>query len=348
VDLLNNMGMLDSEKKSPRYLVPSDELGSIPLGALGVRDEVSVATRLESLEGSMRKVCSVLEQVKANPPVAVTSRLDGLEEMVRRGLGHGLASPSAPSFASVAGTLSRSVPEIVVTPGQQPDGQAGTGHGDAIQRGGQDGAGALGTGVGAGVRPRTRSPSLKRKADEANADEDGWRKPGRQRQRKTAAGTSQIQIEDVGEYIAPAEFYIGNTDSRTNEETIKTVIVRCAAAVEGGAGLVVEKVELLTKEDNPRTKCWKIVVPHRFKSIIEKNEVYPAGWKRRTFFGSRTKQDKKPRIEQEISVEQQVLTEQHINAEQLQQEEKRQAEKQRLELLESRMKNPTLGQSNTA
>ena len=108
-----------------------------------------------------------------------------------------------------------------------------------------------------------------------------------------------------------------------------------------------EKVELLTKEENPRTKCWKVIVPYRFKSAMEKNECYPAGWKHKIFFGSRNKQNKKPRIDQESSMEQQVLREQQMNAEQVQQQEKREAEQQRLELLESRMRNPTLGQSNT-
>ena len=244
VDLLNNMGMLDSEKRSPKYLVPSDELGSIPLGALGIRYEVSVSARLESLEGSMRKVCSALEKVQANPPVAVTSRLDGLEQCLR----NVVAPPSAPTFASVAGIQTREAPAIVVTPAQH---QVEQGQVPAQP----DGAGALGTVVGTGRRARERSPSLKRKAEGPNPDENEWRKPGRPRQRKTAGGTSQVKVDGVGEHIAPVEFYIGNTDSRTNEETIKTVLVRCAAAVDGGDSLVVEKVELLTKEDNPRTKC---------------------------------------------------------------------------------------------
>ena len=76
---------LDSDKKSPRFLVPSEELGSIPLGALGVRDEVSVSARLESLELTMRKVCSLLEKVEANPPLALISRLDSLEVSVKKG-----------------------------------------------------------------------------------------------------------------------------------------------------------------------------------------------------------------------------------------------------------------------
>ena len=66
VDLVNNMGKLDDEKRAPRYLIPSEELGTVPLGALGIRDEVSVSARLESLEDSMKKVSSILEKVQAN------------------------------------------------------------------------------------------------------------------------------------------------------------------------------------------------------------------------------------------------------------------------------------------
>ena len=78
-----------------------------------------------------------------------------------------------------------------------------------------------------------------------------------------------------------------------NEETVKTVLTRCSAEVEGGADLVIDKVELLNKEKDPRTKCWKVVVPYRFKTVMEKDEVYPTGWRHRTFFaGSRKSFDR--------------------------------------------------------
>ena len=58
VDLVNNLDMLGKQKNAPRYLIPSDQLGKVPLGALNVRDEVSVGARLESLELSVKRVCS--------------------------------------------------------------------------------------------------------------------------------------------------------------------------------------------------------------------------------------------------------------------------------------------------
>ena len=54
-----------------------------------------------------------------------------------------------------------------------------------------------------------------------------------------------------------------------------------------------------TKEDDPRTICWKVVVPFRFKAVMENDESYPEGWRHRKFFGGRKKpeQNKQPRVE---------------------------------------------------
>ena len=287
-----------------------------------------MSARLESLEESLKKVCSVLENVKDSPSAAVSSRLEKLEK--------GLVS-SQTTFASITG---RQPPAIVVTPVSQ---QGGGGQPEPVHTV-QDGAGALGT--GAGTRDRARSSSLKRKADEDRTDSDGFRKPGRQRPRKTASGTSQIKVDGVGEYIAPVEFYIGNTDRRTNEETISKVLKRCAAAVDGGEDLVVEKVELLTKEKDPRTKCWKVVVPFRFKSLMEKDDVYPGGWKHRTFFGSRNAKDKKPRLDSGTDMEQQVLLEQQKDAEKLLQQDQGTDLLTKVQQLESRMTS-SMGSSGT-
>ena len=71
-----------------------------------------------------------------------------------------------------------------------------------------------------------------------------------------------------------------------------------------------EKVELLTKEKDPRTKCWKVLVPFRFRAIMEKDEVYPTGWRHRAFYGSRNSRDKKARLDPAGGIEQQVLLEQ--------------------------------------
>ena len=330
VDLIDNLGTLVEGNRIPRFLIPSDELGILPLGALAIRDEVSVSARLEYLEESLKKVCSVLEKVQSSPPPAI-SRLEALEENLRKAIAS--AQPQQPSFAAVA---SGHTPAIMLTPAP-PDTPAV--HDQEPPS--QNRRGSTDTNLSVRNRPRSRSESLKRKAEDSQGEDDGFRKQGRQRQRKSAVGTSQVEVDNVGEYIAPAEFYIGNTDKRTNEDTIIKVLKRCAAAVEGGDNLVIEKVELLTKEKEPRTKCWKVIVPYRFKSMMEKDEVYPSGWRHRKFFGSRNFKDKnkKPRLDETDSVEKQVLAEQEIEANLTTQQEQRAALQLRLEQLESRMKN---------
>ena len=56
--------------------------------------------------------------------------------------------------------------------------------------------------------------------------------------------------------------------------------------VDGEESLVIEKVQLLTKEQDPRTRCWRVVVPHRFKALMENSEFYPEGWRYREFVGT--------------------------------------------------------------
>ena len=90
---------------------------------------------------------------------------------------------------------------------------------------------------------------------------------------------------------------------------------------------------------------------------MEKDEVYPSGWKHRTFFGSRNARDKKPRIDLG-SMEQQVLMEQQRDVEKLQQQEEdrlqqqedkrlKQQEEEKLQQLEDRMRGPLGGQNAT-
>ena len=126
--------------------------------------------------------------------------------------------------------------------------------------------------------------------------------------------------------------------------------------------MVVDEVKLLTKEEDPRTKCWKVVIPYKFKDIMEKDDVYPTGWRHRKFFGSRNTKEKRTRVDSQNSMEQQVLRERQTELENLvkrQKEERdlllvmKQSQKEeesrliheaeRLKLLEDRMKGATAG-----
>ena len=136
-----------------------------------------------------------------------------------------------------------------------------------------------------------------------------------------------VKVYGVTDYVAAVAYYTGNANNRITEEDIKTVLTRCAAPLMGGEKLVVEKVELQTKEENPSPKCWKVVIPYKFKEIMEKDEVYPSGWKHRRFFVSRNAKDKNATPDNQKTLGDQVLKERQLELENLlkEQEEERQA-----------------------
>ena len=80
---------------------------------------------------------------------------------------------------------------------------------------------------------------------------------------------------------------------------IKKVLSKCSEPLLTGDVLEVEEIELLTQGDNPRTKCWRIVVPYKYMTLMKNPELYPQGWRHRKFFGSRKIQEKnkQPRLE---------------------------------------------------
>ena len=43
-------------------------------------------------------------------------------------------------------------------------------------------------------------------------------------------------------------------------------------------------VELLTKDDNPRSKYWKVTVPHHCREMMEMPAMFPPGWRTRRFY----------------------------------------------------------------
>ena len=96
---------------------------------------------------------------------------------------------------------------------------------------------------------------------------------------------------------------------------VAEVLTRCAKGLEPSTGFSVVKVEPLAKHIvDPRTKCWKVVVPFKFKEMMERSEMYPPGWCHRKFFAPRKSPNpaKQPRTED--SIVQQVIKEQQRSA----------------------------------
>jgi hypothetical protein len=145
---------------------------------------------------------------------------------------------------------------------------------------------------------------------------------------------------------APLEFYVGNTTPRATAEIIGSVLTKCAKGVEPTTSFkVLEVVQLATHLENPRTKSWKVLVPYKFKQLMEQETMYPSGWVHRKFFGARKAKDntsKQPRLDdklvQEYHEEQEkkrVELQKQAEAEQLQDVERLAAEQLERELQDS-------------
>ena len=279
IDLVNLLLELDDQEKKPKIVIPSEQLGRIPLDALAISDERSVSARLESLEQSVRYVTSTMQRM-----MTMTS------------------SPKDP--ASMPATQQPSVPQaeagisfvqgpVLPVPGPQAHSYAAAAATNPKQ----------GLQAPRQVRERSVSPSQKRKHEEAVGDSgegEGFRRQGRPR--KTVQGASKVNVEGVGDYQPSLQYYVGNTPGKASSDVIKKVLEKCSEPLISDGQLVVEDIELLTQVENPRTKCWRIVVPYKYKNVMENPELYPDGWRYRKFFGSRKVQEraKHPRIEGSI------------------------------------------------
>lgn len=95
---------------------------------------------------------------------------------------------------------------------------------------------------------------------------------------------SSANLEEFFSHLAgPVNFWIGNTSPRTDEDIVKRVLKKCADNLNIENFEVME-VEPLSKDDNPRTRTWRVQVPHQFKEIMAKDEMCPPGWSHRTFW----------------------------------------------------------------
>ena len=64
-----------------------------------------------------------------------------------------------------------------------------------------------------------------------------------------------------------------------------------------------EKIELevlevkclnnLETDANPRTRCWKLTVPYRFRELMARDDLYYCGWSHRQFFPPRQNRAKR-------------------------------------------------------
>ena len=264
IDLLDQLGDLDSQGKLPVIVVPSTKLAKVPISTLLTSDDVAVSARLENLEKSIKVLSDAVTKVvvPTSTLVPTPGSVTFAEARAR------VNSVSQGGEAQVKG-VPQANPRIAVGPTMD-----------------QSWSGVVGNEGGGGLkvpqvpgRDRLGSDAEKRKREEE------FRLPGRQRGRKVAFGKSTVPVDEGGE-AAPLDFYVGNTTPRATPEIIKAVLVKSAQKLE--KDLQVLEVTCLTHGlDSPRSKSWKIKVPYRFKDLMEQDELYPEGWTYRKFFAPR-------------------------------------------------------------
>ena len=151
-----------------------------------------------------------------------------------------------------------------------------------------------------------RGARPKHTADEMEEAGAGARAGGRKRagaaaggksgRKKTPASFGSAVIDIEGVEAAPVDFFVGNTTPNIDEDKVKEIILKCAALkLEGKPENIELKLEDVnvkclnnTKDEpNPRTKCWRITVPHIWREVMKRDEFFPRGWSHRAFHHSR-------------------------------------------------------------
>ena len=125
-------------------------------------------------------------------------------------------------------------------------------------------------------RPRARSPQMKRGAD-------ALEKQGEVKARARPSAKFGTRVVDMdGAEAAPVSFFIGNTNPKSVKENIEKVILQCANENNENK-LKVEDIEVtsVTKVDNPRTRCWKLTVPNKWRETFRDDSFWPMGWSHR-------------------------------------------------------------------
>ena len=116
--------------------------------------------------------------------------------------------------------------------------------------------------------------------------------------RKVTYGNSKVTME--GAEAAPIEIYVGITNPKATSEIITKVMKKCAMNLPDRVDLEILEVKCLNRLDidpNPRTNCWKITVPCRFKELMARDDLYYCGWSHRQFFPPRQNRAKRQQLD---------------------------------------------------
>lgn len=88
---------------------------------------------------------------------------------------------------------------------------------------------------------------------------------------------------------ANLEYFIGNTSPHVDEYKLITLLLRCNKQItdlecRDKLGRDDIEVECLTSYEHPRSRSWKISVPHKFRTMFENVESFLCDWTHRRFY----------------------------------------------------------------
>ena len=79
--------------------------------------------------------------------------------------------------------------------------------------------------------------------------------------------------------------------------------------------LIVLDVKCLTNFElnpNPRTKCWKITVPYKFKDIMTCDDLYYSGWTHRPYYPPKLNKAKRHQLDPNDPVNQHIASKSNL------------------------------------
>ena len=297
-ELYDTLMKEDNIGKLPEFVVSSQELQRVPLSLMsGANDIVPVCTKMNILEKKME------EMVDTVAKLAKAQVLPSLQVQA--------PMPSLGSYSSVLqGAPAGVQQQLVGTPSRTRLDSFGTAALALKRKQGDDSgisSSGMGHGQGAGgaavLAPQPRQGGVVGGASHVSTDQP--RQP--RGQRKQCFGTSKVIATGRTDWAAPVEVFISNTSADITENEVREVLKLCAEdakASEGNENLsdfVVKDVKCLTRPDieNPRTKCWRVSVPFRFKDYIMSDLAYPVGWCHRPFYPPKQKSKEELEAEQQ-------------------------------------------------
>ena len=119
-----------------------------------------------------------------------------------------------------------------------------------------------------------------------------WQQQNRNRNKNrnnVKYGTGSVVV--AGAEAAPVCVHIGNVNPAATEDMVRRAIIESANNIQEKPEVLKEeqvKVEMVRRREedpNPRTRAWKMTVPHLWREmVVNRSDFYPRGWSHRQWF----------------------------------------------------------------